>query len=202
VNVVRRKRHGLGRLAGAVVVALAVAVGVPSAWAAESASNDKQSPSPSLAGPIAAGADDVELLPGGVLLGRVVAANTGPTRENMAARRAVAVRAGQVLAETGVDAQGRFALGPLSPGAVELVVTGPEGAQRRSCRLWTAGTAPPASVAEVRMLEGGPTIRGQVRFIRLGFPRALAVAGIAAGAIAVPVIHNDIQHSHQPPHSP
>lgn len=208
MNLVRRKGPCPGRFicTGVVAFSLAIAMGTPSAWAAERPSDGTASPSPATADSLAAGfaVDDVVLQPGGVLQGRLIAADADstPGNGNLAARRAIVLRAGQLVAETNVDPQGRFALRRLSPGAVDLVVTGPQGAHWRHCRLWTAEAAPPASVAEVRVSDGGPTIRGQVTFVRLGFPKALAVAGIAAGAIAVPIIHNDIQHAHQPPHSP
>lgn len=142
--------------------------------------------------------EDVTLQPGGVLQGSVAATKGVPA----ATQRVWLVRDGQMVAEAGVDRQGYFVLQRLSPGVV-AIACGDHGPTHSGWfRLWATGTSPPGAADTVQLSPSKAIVRGQGGFLTMGFRRAASIAGIAAGAIAAPAIHQNIQNDHRPPHTP
>jgi hypothetical protein len=95
---------------------------------------------------------DVELQPGGVLLGQVLNGQGGTQ-----ARALVTVRRqGQDLGRLQADAAGRFSVRGMPGGLYELATTGGSSFYR----VWTEGTAPP-SARQAAILTAGPIVRGQ-----------------------------------------
>ena len=170
--------------------------------------------------------------PNGVLIGRVVApvsgagpgirrelpqnttgqANSGPQivgnppfRQAAGAAanlRVALVRDGRAVALTRTDQSGRFALRNLSQGQYEIVVDGPGSPSRRTCRVWVPSSAPPSARASVEMILGEGIVRGQHPFPILAFPQVAAVAAVAAGAIAAPIVYHNVRTANRGPASP
>ena len=187
MNLARGKqRHRKSfALVGAMAAWLAIAALEHGAWAAEWT------------------VADVALQPGGIVQGRIIPAETEFSGANEVPRRVLVVRGGQTVAEAGVDSSGRFVLQRITPGMVDVVLDTPEGADRRSYRLWTASAAPPSAMAELRLSESRqPVIRGQSSLLTMGFGKAATIAGIATGAVAAPIIHHNIEQDNKAPHSP
>ncbi len=137
--------------------------------------------------------DDVALRAEGILLGRVVTAGEGGLRRGVAGVGIVLRRQSRVVAQTATDAEGRFAISHLSGGVYELAARTPQGVYNRCCRLWAGSAAPPSAMAEIELVDDGQhgqLVRGQSPFPVASIGRVATIAGIAAGAIAVPAIYN------------
>lgn len=154
--------------------------------------------------------------PNGVLIGRVVdpSSSAGPGSQivrnlpfqqpasAVANLRVALVREGRAVAITRTDQSGRFALSNLSQGLYQVVVDGPKNLSRRTCRVWAPSSAPPTARAGVEMSLGEGIIRGQGPFPILSFPQAAAITGVAAGAIAAPIIYHNVRSANRGPASP
>jgi len=154
--------------------------------------------------------------PNGVLIGRVVApsiaagpgdriAGNLPSRETtnaVANRRVALVRNGRAVALTRTDQSGRFALSNLSQGLYQVVVDGSGSPSRRTCRVWDPSSAPPNVRASMEMMLGEGIVRGQGAFPILSFPQVAAITGVAAGAIAAPIIYHNVRTANRGPASP
>ena len=116
--------------------------------------------------------------------------------------RVALVRDGRAVALTRTDQLGRFSLRNLSQGLYQVVVDGPGSPSRRTCRVWAPSSAPPTARPSVEMMLGEGIVRGQGPFPILSFPQAAAVAGVAAGAIAAPIIYHNVKSSNRGPASP
>lgn len=130
---------------------------------------------------------DVELYPGGVLLGRVVDADRLPM-----ASAAVSLRhSGREVATTVTDRLGNFRVDGLRGGVYEIV----SGSLRGVYRVWAHGTAPPSVRTDRLATLGGRVLRGQDSPIGYWLQNPWVIAGIVAVAVAVPVaIHNNRLH--------
>jgi len=146
--------------------------------------------------------DDVALRPGGVLEGRVIQAGRGFTRDAIAGLPVTLLRGGQTVATATTDIHGRFTVWNLSGGLYRVVVDTADGPSWRFCRVWTFSGAPPHALNGVTVPLGERLLRGQSPFPVMGFPRAAAVAAIAAGAIAVPIIYHNVKSDDYIPASP
>ncbi len=143
-------------------------------------------------GEMAATVIDVELHPGGVLLGEVVDFDGSP----MAAEPVSLRLLNREVATTITDGRGHFRVGGLRGGMYEIVA-GPvlnEDNMRGVFRVWAPGTAPPSMkpLLSKRVLLGGRQVRGQNGPIGYWLGNPWVIAGIVAVAVAVPVaIHNN-----------
>ena len=120
----------------------------------------------------------------------------------MANLRVALVRDGRAVALTKTDQSGRFALSNLSQGLYQVVVDGPGSPSRQTCRVWSPSSAPPTARDKVEMMLGEQVVRGQGPFPILSFPQAAAIAGVAAGAIAAPIIYHNVRTANRGPASP
>ncbi|MBN2022404.1 MAG: hypothetical protein JW809_06375 [Pirellulales bacterium] len=179
------RRAALG-LAAKVVMAVAL-VPLESAAGAETTAT--------VAAPPARGdVRDVALEPGGLLRGRVAPSSPGAA----APRRVYLIHQGRVVSEALSDAQGRFLMQRLSGGTAALAVDDAARPDPRAYRLWLPRTAPPGALAEASVPTG--VVRTQnASVLTMGFPRAAALTGIAAGAVSAPIIYHNIQQNHKPP---
>jgi len=155
-------------------------------------------------GAITGGAiEDVMIDPDGNLRGRVIARGmpgelTGVRVQVVAGRRVVAVAA--------TDAQGRFVVQHLPQGLYRIMAEGPGLMSGGRCfRVWPAATAPPRALDEIALLpaadvlgraavsENGPIVRGQHAFLFpiMSLRQAATITGVAAGAIAAPIIYHN-----------
>ncbi len=110
-------------------------------------------------------------------------------------------RRGRVVAETRTDREGRFAVSDLAPGLILVEVHTAAGTRRRFYRAWAPASAPPASALRVLFPAEPVLVRGKGP-LGPAIPDAAWVAGVVAGAIAVPFIYDSISDSHKPPASP
>ena len=140
--------------------------------------------------------------PNGVLIGRVAAPSPSTGAGAVANLRVALVRDGRAVALTKTDQSGRFALSNLSQGLYQVVVDGPGSPSRRTCRVWSPSSAPPTARDKVEMILGEEVIRGQGPFPILSFPQAAAIAGVAAGAIAAPIVYHNVRSANRGPASP
>ena len=135
-------------------------------------------------GPVA-GAMDVALRPGGVLVGQVVDRQGVPQ-----ANQAVSIQYGpHEVVRTVTDQNGTFAAQGLRGGQYQLVAH--EGIS--VCRLWAANTAPPAARPAALVVSGNHVARGQwgagpmhgsIEWVKA---HPYITAGIVAAAIAIPL---------------
>lgn len=150
----------------------------------------------------AAGAiEDVVIGPDGRIRGRVIA---GPTTNGPRQLRVKFVLGQRTVAVTATDPEGRFEARNLSGGLYRVVAEGPDGSNWRFCRLWPATTAPPCARALATLPAAKPLVRGQrpLTFPIMSLKQAAALTGIAAGAIAVPLIYHNARVQNQVPVSP
>ena len=128
---------------------------------------------------------DVALQAGGAMRGQVVDAQGNPCGQ--VPLRVVRTSDQTPAATTQTDAQGRFAVSGLT-GGVYRVET-PAGAA--VYRLWAPNTAPPSAIASALIVQGDPTVRGNLGSIGwLGW--TLIGLGVAA-AVALPLA---LDHDH------
>ncbi len=131
------------------------------------------------------GADaiDLELRPGGVLVGQVIDAHGVPQPATPVSVRLV----GRELASTVTNRAGWFSVRGLRGGMYE-VLAGRAGA---AIRVWAPGTAPPTAQRTALIVAGG-AVRGQHGPVGYWLCNPLIVGAIVAAAIAIPVaIHNN-----------
>lgn len=143
-----------------------------------------------VAGAASAGVD-VELHPGGVLLGQVVDVNGIPLAGTSVSLRLFS----REVATTVTNESGYFRAQGLRGGTYEILA----GQQRGVFRIWAAGTAPPSIPTSTLVVLDGRRVRGQGPIgYWLGNP--WVIAGLVAVAVAVPLaIHNNrMQRSASP----
>jgi len=136
-------------------------------------------PAPSQGSPVA----DVQLQPGGVLVGQVV------TPENTAvAGTEVVLRTGpKQMVKGKTDHQGYFAFAGLRDGVYQVEAAKGSGIYR----VWSQKIAPPAAKPGALIVAGKQTVRGQG--IGGGLWNWVIVGGVVATAIAVPLAINNIK---------
>jgi hypothetical protein len=126
---------------------------------------------------------DVELRPGGVLVGQVVDSSGTP----MAAVRVSLRLPDREVAAAVTDRVGSFSVSGLGGGTYEIVA----GQARDVYRVWVPGTAPPQAQSAVLITPQGHKVRGQGGPIAFWLSNPWVVAGLVAAAVTVPVvIHN------------
>lgn len=126
---------------------------------------------------------DVALQAGGAMHGQVVDAQGNSCGQVTV--RVVRTSDPTPLAIVQTDSQGRFAVNGLS-GGVYRVET-PAGAS--VYRLWAPNTAPPSATTSALVMQGDPTIRGNLGGLGF-FGWTLIGLGVAA-AIAIPLALDD-----------
>ncbi len=126
---------------------------------------------------------DVALQAGGTMRGQVVDAQGNPCAQ--IPLQVVRTSDSATVAMTRTDAQGWFKLSSLTGGVYRLQT--PAGAA--VYRLWAPNTAPPSAVASALIVQGDPTMRGNLGNIGW-FGWTLIGLGIAA-AIALPLALDD-----------
>ena len=122
---------------------------------------------------------DVELGPGGVLIGRVVDSRGLP-------QAGVAVSIAnehRVMGATQSDDVGVFRLAGLRGGTYRITVK--DGVS--VSRLWAANTAPPKAGRSLMVVSGGGVLAGQFAPLKVWLADPFIMAGIVAVAVAVPV---------------
>ncbi len=141
---------------------------------------------------------DVALADGAMLYGRVVTPQGTPA----AAARVALLQGDEPIAMVVTDEQGRFAIRDVAPGTYRLATE----SDVVPCRVWAAGTAPPAASATAALVHQPRVVRGQVpvpAFIanNPGWVAAAVFAGvaIAAGTVAIVEATDD---DNPPPASP
>jgi hypothetical protein len=142
-------------------------------------------PPPALAAEPAAGATDIALRQGGLLVGQVVDRQGVPQ-----ANQTVSIQYGpHEVVRTVTDQNGTFAAQGLRGGQYQLVTH--EGIS--VCRLWAANTAPPAARPAALVVTGNQVVRGQwgagPLHGTMGWVKAhpYITAGVIAAAIAIPL---------------
>jgi hypothetical protein len=126
---------------------------------------------------------DLALQPGGEMKGKVLDAQGQPCAR--VAIRVVRTSDENAVATTQTDVQGQFAVNGMTGGLYRLET--PAGAS--IYRLWAPNTAPPAAVNSALVLQGDPTVRGNLGGIGwLGW--TLIGLGVAA-AVAIPLALTD-----------
>ena len=135
-------------------------------------------------GPVGS-AKDVELRPGGVLVGQVIDQQGSAQVDS-----AVSIRQNeQEIVRTTTDANGIFAAQGLRGGQYQIVT---ENGQT-ICRLWAAKTAPPAAANTAVVVTGDEVVRGQWgyqnggRWLDWVRSHPYITAGIVAAAVATPL---------------
>lgn len=148
--------------------------------------------SPQAAGTAATTVVDVELRPGGVLLGQAIGANGMPLPST-----AVSVQqANRPAATATTDQAGYFLVRDLRGGVYEITA----GEAHGLFRLWAPGTAPPLARPGALVLTAGAQVRGQDGPIAYWLSKPFVLFGLVAGAVAVPVIiHNSRKHAVRSP---
>lgn len=126
---------------------------------------------------------DVALQAGGEMRGQVVDAQWNPCGQ--VPLRIVRATDAATVAVVQTDAQGRFAVRALAGGVYRLET--PAGAA--VYRVWTPNTAPPSAIASAVVVQGDPTMRGNLGSIGW-FGWTLIGLGVAA-AIALPLVLDD-----------
>jgi hypothetical protein len=135
---------------------------------------------------------DVELRPGGMLVGQVLDAGAQPVSD-----ADISILSGDsAVASTRTDASGLFAVTGLRGGMHQVQTN--DTAQ--VCRLWAPGTAPPTSPSAVQIVTGDEIVRGQwgpppgngfLKNAKVWATNPFVIGGVVAAAVAIPVaIHN------------
>lgn len=131
---------------------------------------------------------DVELNPGGLLVGRLLDASSRPV-----ANAPVSVLAGErCIARTGTDESGVFAVIGLRGGVHQVRAANTAGLYR----LWAADTAPPQAPASVELVSDESVIRGQwgpppgngfLKQAKVMATNPFVIGGVIAAAVAIPL---------------
>jgi len=146
--------------------------------------------------------DKVTVHRDGGLRGRVLG---GTAPAELGGRRVSFVLGQRTVAATVTAADGRFGVRNLPGGLYRVVVDGGRVSRARWVRVLESS----ASVAtrradEIRVPLSGPTVRGQrpSPFPIMSLQQAATVGGIAAGAVAVPVVYHNTLMDNRVPASP
>jgi len=126
---------------------------------------------------------DIALQAGGTMRGQVVDAQGNPCGETPLRVVRASDQAPVAIAQT--DAQGRFDVSGLTGGVYRVETA----AGVAVYRLWAPNTAPPSAVASALVVQGDPTVRGNLGSIGW-FGWTLIGLGVAA-AIALPLALDD-----------
>jgi len=145
----------------------------------------------------------------GVLPGRVFelagssSAGNGPSAGSLAGLPIRLLRNGKTVAVAATGSQGRFSLQNLPEGVYRLLVDHHGTPIQRSFRVWSTQTAPPPAQSAIRVPLGEPVVRGQhpAAFPIMSLRQAGVLTGIAAGAIAAPVIYHNARVDNRIPAS-
>ncbi len=191
------QRHLLAIVVGNICLAL-----VASAPAAETL--DSSARAPGTAGPSSAGRQavvDVAIQPDGVLRGRILDASSGISSEACIGLPITFLRGDQVIGRTFSDTQGQFAVARLTRGVYQVVVERPNLTGSIFCRVWPADVAPPRSLSELTIVTQPNIVRGQSA-LWVMWPPSPAAVMVATGAIAAPIIYNNVHKDNRVPASP
>jgi hypothetical protein len=127
-------------------------------------------------------ASDVELLPGGTLVGQVIDSAGQP----LVGQTILVQQLGREPTLAHSDRQGRFRMSGLTAGLCQFEY----GDNAVVCRCWSPNTAPPAAAKELLLTPGDLVERGQ-RPIGDLLTGPVLIGLIIAAAIAIPIaIHN------------
>jgi hypothetical protein len=135
---------------------------------------------------------DVELKPGGLLVGRLLDASGRPV-----AKAPVSVLAGErCIARTDTDKSGVFAVIGLRGGVHQVRAANTGGVYR----LWAADTAPPQAPTSVELVSDETVIRGQwgpppgnglLKQAKVMATNPFIIGGVIAAAVAIPLALSD-----------
>ena len=142
-------------------------------------SNSKTDPAQSLL-------TDIALQPGGVLVGRVLSTQGGPSK----VQKILIRKDNQLVAEVATSPNGQFMVEGLRGGIYEI--TASQGAG--SFRAWAEGTAPPSAKQFAVLVDSDEVVRGQWGW--MPYPGSnmsvgqwigisVGVAGLVVGTIAL-----------------
>lgn len=129
---------------------------------------------------------DVALDRQGSLRGQVVDVDG----QQIADAKVAAVQQGKIVAQGKTDAAGRYEIAGLKSGVYQVVTD--DGIT--VCRVWSAGTAPPAAQSDALIVNGDPVIRARLGRGGgvIGFLSNPWVLGaLVAAAIAIPLALDD-----------
>lgn len=146
--------------------------------------------------------EDIAISADGSVHGRV---DVGSAAQRSTGLRVKFVRGQRAVAIAAIDREGRFTVRNLSAGLYRVVVEGPDVSDWRFFRLWYAEAAPPSARGKIVSLTAKPftarIVRGQHSspFPIMSLRQAAAVTGIAAGAIAAPLIYHNARASNRVP---
>ena len=147
---------------------------------------------------------DLQLKKGNIFRGRLPDDLLAQWRRKEGIRIRFFDRKNRLIAETRTDRWGQFSLYYLPAGTGTLMVGSGQTAKVCFCRLWTPGTAPPASNNANPRSAGPPSssvARGQNfhAFPTMSFKEVATVAGVVGGAVGAPLIWHNIQQDHKAP---
>ncbi len=145
---------------------------------------------------------DVALRPGEVLEGRAVCREDSLRTVGLAGRPARLWHGSRIVARTTTDRDGRFAFRHLTAGLYGVLVDTADGPCWRLARVWMAEAAPPSAAPRLQLAVRRRVIRGQSSISGAGLPQGAAIVAAAAGAIAVPIIHETAKRDTYIPASP
>jgi len=147
---------------------------------------------------------DVRLRPDGALTGRLVDAGNVPGQQDAASAEVELIADRQRVALAATDRQGRFIFENVRPGPYQIVVRRGGPLNWWYFRAWAASSAPPHAQQEVIVPIGGPIVRGQHPIVlpMLSLPQAATITGLAAGAVAAPMIYHNSLVDNRVPTSP
>lgn len=147
---------------------------------------------PNMPGAATPPVQDVVLLEGNVLLGQLVDAHGRPG----AAMDVSVLQNSRVIVTNRTTADGRFAVSGLRSGVYQIATP----TSVSTVRLWTREVAPPVADSEAVILCGETIVARRVRRTSwlgiLGNPWVMA--GITAGAVAIPLAIDDDDNGHTP----
>jgi hypothetical protein len=94
---------------------------------------------------------------------------------------------GREIGSTRSDVDGQFLIAGVPAGVYQVATSN----AAVPCRCWAEGTAPPAAVERLLLVEEETIVRGQRPFRELIFSPPVILATLIIAAIAIPVaIHN------------
>ncbi len=146
--------------------------------------------------------DDVTVHADGGLRGRVVG---GRSPVELGGRRVSFVLGQRTMAATVTAADGRFGVRNLPGGMYRVAVDGGGTSHGRWVRVLDSSSSGVTRWAsEICVPIGGPTVRGQPPspFPIMSLQQAATVGGIAAGAVAVPVVYHNMLMDNRVPATP
>lgn len=144
---------------------------------------------------------DVAIQPDGVLRGRIVDSQGNTLVEESAGLTVRVFRGSQVVADTRSDPSGQFALANLNGGMYQVVVERRGVSSGYFCRIWSSSGAPPQASPELTLVLQPVVLRGQSA-LWMAWPPGFTVTALTAGAIAGPIIYNNVHKDNTVPLSP